>query len=161
MGSVLENPPVLGTLIGVLVAAIPPARNLLVGSDAPLQFISNGLIVLGKGCPCATNLTMAASLGLQLKKLKSWRDVLGGGSSGISRRTLMFLVFGKIIVTPALIFCLLLIFHEELPPDRWFRLLLFMETCTPTANNVVTLATVLQDQDAAQLLALTTIAQFI
>merc|ERR1712196_426787 len=99
---------------------------------------------------------MAASLGLQLKKCKRWGDVLGGEGTGLSRRTLAMLVISKMVLMPAAIFCVVWFLQDHLPMDRWYRLLLFMECAMPTANNLVVLANILGDQDAAQLLALTT-----
>jgi predicted permease len=157
---VLENPPVVATIIGIAVAMLPPVQMLLFGKSAPLQFVTNAFAVVGKATPCVTNIVMAASLGLQLKKCKRWADVLGGESMGISRRTLLTLVFAKMVIVPAVTFCSVWFLQDSLPEDRWYRLLLFMECATPTANNVVVLANILGDQDAAQLLALTTISQF-
>jgi len=159
--SVLENPPVISTILAVIVAAAKPLQGLLFGTDAPLQFFTNGLYVIGKACPCVTNIVMAANLGLQMKKMTRWSDIFGGPQMGISRRTLLTLVFAKMVVMPVVIFTVIVNILPFLPADRWYQLLLFMEAATPTANNVVMLATVLGEQDAAQLLALTTIVQFV
>jgi len=157
----LENPPVMATLVAVVVALLEPVQKILYGPDAPLQFVTNALSVLGKAVPCLTNITMAASLGCHLMKLERFSDILGGPKAGISRWTLFVLVATKMLLIPSIYFLILIQVHDLLPEDRWYRLLLFIEAETPTANNVVLLANVLGESESAQILALTSVTQLV
>lgn len=157
----LENPPVIATIAAIAVALLKPMREFLYGPSAPLQFVTNAVAVVGKAAPCVTNITMAASLGCQLMKLSRISDILGGGMSGISRWTLFVLVATKMLLIPAIYFTILTQVVDSLPEDRWYRLLLFIEAETPTANNVVLLANVLGESESAQILALCTVTQLV
>jgi len=157
----LHNPPVLATVAAIAVALVSPLQSMLFGSSASLQFATNAFAVIGKAAPCVTNTAMAASLGCQLMKLQRFSDVFGGKNAGISRRTLGMLVFGKMIIIPAIFVVILILMQDSLPRDRWYRLILFIEAETPTANNVVLLATILGEVESAQILALCTVTQLV
>ena len=111
----------------LLLPTLQSGLEVLYGPDAPFQFITNALQIIGKATPCVTNVTMAASLGLQLMKLDRFSDIFGGPKAGISHRTLFMLVITKMLLIPAIYFAILTQVQDSLPEDRWYRLLLFIE----------------------------------
>jgi len=158
---VLLNPPVIANLLGQLVAYIEPVQNFLFGPSAPLKSMTGALRVLSQASVPLMSLQTAATLGHQLMRLKHASEIFGGGDDvGISKRTMLVFVLGRVIFAPAAIMGITIAMLDVFPEDRWGRMVLFMITIAPTANILVLIANLMGRQQEARLLAAANVAQF-
>lgn len=135
------QPPVVGALLGLLVASITPLRGLFVdlntrASNAPLEWLFDGIHSVGLAAVPVNMAILGINLSLTSQTKKSEAvDV-------VSRSTIIAIIVGKMIVMPAIGITSALILKNyvwNIPDaiDAPFYLVLMMVTITPTANNVM------------------------
>ena len=107
------------------------------------------------------NLMVAFSLGHKLRGLRSWRDLGGSHAAGISPRVLGLTTLGRMIIIPACHGGLLYAALDALPHGRLLRVILFIEMAPPTASMVIVLAHITRKPEAAQLVALAMVPQYL
>lgn len=107
------------------------------------------------------NLVMAFSIGLKLKEVESWRDLLGSKQVGAERRTIISSVVMRGVILPGIHFAIIYAAFPMLPEDRLFRLVLFVSAICPTASIVVALAHIAGLSDLAKVAAFAIIPQYI
>jgi predicted permease len=133
------QPPVIGALAGIIVAATP-LRGILVdiegrSSNAPLQFMFDGLYSVGLAAVPINMIILGVNLS-QSQLSSSPKSAL------LSTKTMISIVLGKMLVMPAigvLSALLLRAFVLKIPDDidSSFYLVLMIVFITPTANNVM------------------------
>ena len=156
----LSAPPVLGMFAGLFVGLIEPVQRCFFADGAPLQVVGLAAQALSGAAVPIVNLMLAFSLGHKLRSLTSWRELLGGGESGLTPRSLALATLGRMLLVPAIHGGLVYALLPYLPEGRVFRLLLFLEVAPPTASLLVVLAHVTRKPKAAQLAALALIPQY-
>eukprot|EP00933_Yihiella_yeosuensis_P035981 TRINITY_DN2967_c0_g3_i1.p1 TRINITY_DN2967_c0_g3~~TRINITY_DN2967_c0_g3_i1.p1 ORF type:complete len:464 (+),score=43.01 TRINITY_DN2967_c0_g3_i1:129-1520(+) len=154
------NPPVMANILAMLVGFIPAAQRLLYSKGAPLSFMASAIAIVAKASPAVTNLIAGGTFGLQLLNL-SRDDPLGLKVLGMSRMAMLLLVVGRIVIAPLLNFFILVLVLDYLPKDPWSRLVLFFQPAGTTANVITVLAQLLDQPDAAKLVALAAIPQML
>jgi predicted permease len=97
------QPPVIGALMGLLVVSIPPLRGVLVDtvtrkSNAPLQFVFDGLLTLGQAAIPINMVILGASLLPKGKKIPESANVVHAGD--LARKSLVGIVVGKMVIMP-------------------------------------------------------------
>jgi len=147
------QPPVVGALLGIFVAAIAPLRGVFVdlvdrGSHAPLQWLFDGLYSVGNaavpinmmilGC----NLSSSANSCVKAREVSD--DVVAAAAADalLPWPTMIGIVIGKMVVQPAFGILLSLVLKSyvlDIPDDidGSFYLVLMIVFLTPTANNVM------------------------
>mmetsp|Transcript_8773 Transcript_8773/g.25061 ORF Transcript_8773/g.25061 Transcript_8773/m.25061 type:complete len:146 (+) Transcript_8773:1-438(+) len=105
---------------------------------------------------------LGASLGFKLLKTKR-KDLFGGNihAVGISRRTLVVMVLGRMVLMPAMYFVLIYLIEDYLPNDQLLVLVLIFENVVPSANMSVIISTQVGQLDAAELLSLGMVHQYL
>jgi predicted permease len=131
--SVLQ-PPVVASLVGIAVA-VSPLRALFVdlraqaGDNMPLQFLADGAQRMGQAAVPINMLILGASL----SKGADWKT--------LSLPLNLSIVFSKMVVMPAVGLCTARALKHYFPGmGGSFYLVVVMETCTPTANNLMVMA---------------------
>eukprot|EP00980_Cylindrotheca_fusiformis_P000935 scaffold248_cov111-Cylindrotheca_fusiformis.AAC.12 len=134
------QPPVIGALLGILVASFPTARGVLVDlddrdGDAPLQWLFDGLYEVGQAAVPINMMILGCNLS-------------GSFSSSVkptalfSSATSMAILIGKMVIMPVVGFVSVCLFREyfwSLPEEiaGSFYLVVMIVFLTPTANNVM------------------------
>jgi predicted permease len=133
------QPPVIGAITGIICASVPWLRGLFVDlvdrdSDAPLQFLFDGLYAIG---------TTAVPINMMILgcNLSSSRTP-SLNTSTLSTTTMVGILIGKMIIMPFIgIFSAFLLksYIWDIPEDidGAFYLVLMIVFLTPTANNVI------------------------
>jgi predicted permease len=138
--------PVIGALLGIVVASIPVVRSLFVdtsGDDGspPLGWLFQGVVSLGKAA-VPVNMTvlgvnLASSLTSQVEK-------------SVQHSTCFAVLFGKLIVMPAIGISTVLMLRPVLTIPFELRipllLVLMVQFISPTANNLMIMADVYGSQ---------------
>lgn len=149
------QPPVVGAIAGIVVAVLPGVRGIFVDlvdrdSDAPLQWLFDGLYAVGLTAVPINMLILGANLSASLKSLHQQRKdgivpaaAKDEGKSGLmSFSTMLGIVIGKMIVLPTigiLTGWILKKYVWDIPSDidGSFYLVLMIVFLCPTANNVM------------------------
>lgn len=145
------QPPVIGALLGIFVAATP-LRGIFVdlvdrGSHAPLQFFFDGLYHVGIAAVPINMMILGCNLSASYSSQpkKPTTEVPGEPrkpSNLLSTRTLIAIVIGKMLIMPLIGIGLALFLEKfvlDIPDeiDGAFYLVLMIVFITPTANNVM------------------------
>jgi hypothetical protein len=141
------QPPVIGSVAGIVVVAFPRLRGVFVDMDdrdnsAPLQFLFDGLYAIGQSAVPINMMILGCNLSSSVSLYKSLRVKSVADASLLSMRTMMGVVVGKMIVIPfigILSAWILKTFVLDTPADidGAFYLVLMIVFLTPTANNVM------------------------
>jgi predicted permease len=136
------QPPVQGAILGIL-CAVTPARGIFVDlvdrdSDAPLQWLFDGLYAVGQTAVPINMMILGCNLSSSLKQTKTF----GPESGMLSTITMWGIVFGKMVLMPVvgiLSGYVLKNYVWNIPEDidGAFYLVLMIVFLTPTANNVM------------------------
>ena len=134
--NVLNNAPTMASLLGCACGVIGPLRPVFIDLDAPLRFIIDGMLLIGKG---AVPLVIFV-LGANMSKGST-------GNAGLLRmRTIAGVLITKLIVVPviALGTLQLSLALKLIPadPTGLLPLLLIVVGASPTAMNTSTIATI-------------------
>lgn len=142
------NPPVCGSLLGILIGSLGTLRSLFVNPGAPLSPIFSACRTFGAAYLPAAVLVLAGSL---VKKQDS-----AGDKKSIHPKTILSLLVSKFILSPILaVTTLRLLGICGLLPVNNARTLavvsftLLMEGCMPPAQNSVIMLQLAQEQERA------------
>eukprot|EP00191_Tetraselmis_sp_GSL018_P013793 CAMPEP_0177580568 /NCGR_PEP_ID=MMETSP0419_2-20121207/1633_1 /TAXON_ID=582737 /ORGANISM="Tetraselmis sp., Strain GSL018" /LENGTH=412 /DNA_ID=CAMNT_0019069451 /DNA_START=389 /DNA_END=1628 /DNA_ORIENTATION=- len=130
------QPPVVASLIGMLIA-VTPARGIFVdvvtrNGDAPLQFLTDGIMRIGQAAVPINMLILGASL----SKGADWTTVPWSLNLSIAVSKLCVMP----VVGVSMAFLLKAFLPEGTQVDAGFYLVVMIVTCTPTANNLMVMA---------------------
>jgi predicted permease len=123
-------PPVIGMLSGVIIGLIPPLREIF--CRGYLQPLHHATGVIGEATvPCVLIL-----LGGCLAS--------GPVSGVVNKRTIFSVILIKLIIFPAVAICYVMLLRHlgALPANMLAALVLVIEAATPSANNLVVMASV-------------------
>jgi auxin efflux carrier family protein len=133
------QPPVIGAIAGIICASFPWLRGLFVDlddrdSDAPLQFLFDGLYAIGTTAVPINMMILGCNLSSSTTPSQT--------ASTLSMTTMVGIMVGKMIVMPfigILSALLLKSYVLDIPEDisGAFYLVLMIVFLTPTANNVI------------------------
>jgi len=141
------QPPVVGAILGIIVAAIEPLRGVFVdledrASHAPLQWLFDGLYSVGLAAVPINMMILGCNLSASQMTFAKAREVNGLTDALLPWKTMVGIVVGKMIVQPAfgILLCFVLrTYFWDIPDeiDGSFYLVLMIVFLTPTANNVM------------------------
>jgi len=129
-------PPVIATLVG-LVVGLTPLRDLLLDlkdqdGDAPLEFVYDGLYLLGQAAVPVNLLVLGGTL------------ASGADFQALPLRVGAAIAVSKLVLLPALmtlvVYALIRIVQVPQPQATSLWLIALIVSCTPTANNVAVMA---------------------
>ncbi|KAE8694983.1 hypothetical protein F3Y22_tig00110761pilonHSYRG00078 [Hibiscus syriacus] len=120
------QPPIIASILAMVLGAVPFLKRLIFTSDAPLYFFTDSCIILGEAMiPC-----ILLALGGNLV------DGPGPGSSRIGVRTLAAIIFGRLILVPPAGLGIVMLADKLgfLPVgDKMFRFVLLLQHSMPTS----------------------------
>jgi predicted permease len=135
------QPPVVGALTGMAVAAIPSIRGVLVDLDrrqsrAPLEWMFDALYSVGQAAVPLNMMILGANLN------SAYRKGFSTSEWTLERNTMIGILVGKMLVAPLvgiLLVWFLKTFCWSIPDDidASFYLVLMIVFLCPTANNVM------------------------
>jgi hypothetical protein len=135
------QPPVVGALAGIVCASFPRIRGLFVDvvdrdSDAPLQFLFDGLYAVGTTAVPINMMILGCNLSSSISTANSMT------TNNLSMRTMIGIVLGKMILSPIIgigssLFLKSFVLDIPVDIDGAFYLVLMIVFLTPTANNVM------------------------
>lgn len=139
------QPPVIGALAGLLIASIPRFRGVFqdiwgIGRDAPLQWLFQGVYSVGQAAVPVNMTILGINLSSTFQKKK--KSSKAPEQLLLPNNTMVWLVFGKMIVMPILgilstWFLKEYCFHLPDEIDATCYLVMMIVFITPTANNVM------------------------
>ncbi|MED6194128.1 hypothetical protein PIB30_025684 [Stylosanthes scabra] len=129
---VLLAPATLGSIVGVVMGAVPPFRKLLVGDDAPLGILEDSTSMVGDAAIPAITLLVGANL--NIKGLKG---------SGMKVPLLLGIIVVRYIASPMLGVCIVkgAIHFGMINHDPLYQFLLLLQYALPPA---ITMSTITQ-----------------
>ncbi|XP_022156244.1 protein PIN-LIKES 6 [Momordica charantia] len=118
------QPPIIASVLAMIMGAIPFLRRLIFTPDAPLFFFTDSCIILGEAMiPC-----ILLALGGNL--------VEGPGSSKLGLRTTVAIIFGRLVLVPPVGLGIVM-FADKLgflpADDKMFRFVLLLQHSMPTS----------------------------
>ncbi|KAL3536625.1 hypothetical protein ACH5RR_005086 [Cinchona calisaya] len=118
------QPPIIASIIAIIIGCVPFLKRLIFTSDAPLYFFTDSCMILGEAMiPC-----ILLALGGNL--------VDGPGRSKLGLRTTAAIVFGRLILVPPVGLGIVMLANKLgfLPPgDKMFRFVLLLQHTMPTS----------------------------
>lgn len=141
------QPPVIGSIAGLFIASFPWIRGLLVniwgvnGKVAPLQWMFDGITSVGNAAVPINMTILGINLSSTFKK-KSKEENEKDKAKLLPNRTMLAVVFGKMVVMPILGILstwFLQRYYVDFPDaiDATCYLVMMIVFITPTANNVM------------------------
>ncbi|GMH10061.1 hypothetical protein Nepgr_011902 [Nepenthes gracilis] len=118
------QPPIIASILAIVIGCVPFLKRLIFTSDAPLFFFTDSCIILGKAMiPC-----ILLALGGNL--------INGPGSSRLGFRTTAAIIFGRLVLVPAAGLGIVMLADKLgfLPPDdTMLRFVLLLQHTMPTS----------------------------
>ncbi|KAL0282541.1 UNVERIFIED_CONTAM: protein PIN-LIKES 6 [Sesamum angustifolium] len=118
------QPPIIASILAMLIGCVPFLKKLVFTSDAPLYFFTDSCMILGEAMiPC-----ILLALGGNL--------VDGPGSSKLGARTTAAIIFGRLLLVPPTGLGIVMLADKLgfLPPDdKMFRFVLLLQHTMPTS----------------------------
>ncbi|KAL7194842.1 hypothetical protein ACSBR1_035131 [Camellia fascicularis] len=118
------QPPIIASILSMVIGCIPFLKNLIFTPDAPLYFFTDSCTILGGAMiPC-----ILLALGGNL--------VDGPGSSKLGLRTTTAIIFGRLVLVPPTGLGIVMLADKLglLPPDdKMFRFILLLQHTMPTS----------------------------
>ncbi|GMH30087.1 hypothetical protein Nepgr_031930 [Nepenthes gracilis] len=118
------QPPIIASIMAMVIGCVPFLKQLIFTSDAPLFFFTDSCIILGEAMiPC-----ILLALGGNL--------VDGPGSSKLGFRTTAAIIFGRLLLVPAAGLSIVMLADKLgfLPQgDQMFRFVLLLQHTMPTS----------------------------
>lgn len=156
------SPPIIGELLGVIIG-LTPLQKLLFGSHhPPLAFLMSPVKVLNGAMVPIASFIPALNLGHKV------RDLWHGKEKELLKtwlRPVLFILLVKSVIMPMiLVSCLILVMDAGLVSSsdgRITQLVLFAETACPTAPVLLIIASSVGHSEAAEVMALALVPQFI
>jgi predicted permease len=134
-------PPVVGALLGMIVALLPSVRGILVDlkdrdGNAPLEWLYNGLSKIGAAAVPVNMIILGNSLAKQLEPRNR-----ASSNAPISARAHFSIAFAKLVVMPAIGAGIALALRAlHITTNTNVLLVSMVVTCAPTANNLMVMA---------------------
>ncbi|XVF65989.1 hypothetical protein PTKIN_Ptkin09bG0294900 [Pterospermum kingtungense] len=120
------QPPIIASILSMAIGVVPVLKRLIFTADAPLYFFTDSCIILGEAMiPC-----ILLALGGNLV------DGPGPGSSRIGLRTLVAIIFGRLVLVPPAGLGIVMLADKLgfLPTgDKMFRFVLLLQHTMPTS----------------------------
>ncbi|KAG8481424.1 hypothetical protein CXB51_026249 [Gossypium anomalum] len=120
------QPPIIASILAMILGAVPFLKKLIFTSDAPLYFLTDSCIILGEAMiPC-----ILLALGGNLV------EGPGPGSSRIGLKTLAAIIFGRLCLMPPAGLGIVMMADKLgfLPAgDKMFRFVLLLQHSMPTS----------------------------
>merc|ERR1711916_57746 len=109
------------------------------------------------------NLAMSSSLGNKFLDVKKFSELFGGGQMEEKRRTIVLLILAKMIIIPGIEFAIFTALIPYLPVmrNKLVLIVIFIEMITPTANMTVVMATIVNQLQAAETVAVAILGMYI
>ncbi|CAN1322610.1 Protein PIN-LIKES 1 [Linum perenne] len=123
-------PSTIGVMVGLVIAVIPPVKNILVGEDAPLRAIQDSAALLGDATIPAMTLLVGANL---LRGLKG---------SGVKKEVILGVVVARYVAQPIVgIVVVKGALHFGFIPnsDPLYQFILLLQFAVPPAMNIGTM----------------------
>ncbi|XP_047334659.1 protein PIN-LIKES 6 [Impatiens glandulifera] len=118
------QPPIIASILAMVIGCVPFLKNLIFTTDAPLYFFTDSCTILGGAMiPC-----ILLALGGNL--------IDGPGSSKLGIRTTAAIIFGRLILVPPVGLGIVMTADKLgfLPPgDKMFRFILLLQHTMPTS----------------------------
>ncbi|CAN6715326.1 unnamed protein product [Malus baccata var. baccata] len=118
------QPPIIASILAMVLGAIPFLKKLIFASDGPLFFFTDSCIILGEAMiPC-----ILLALGGNL--------IDGPGSSKLGRRTTAAIIFARLVLVPPVGLGIVMLADKLgfLPAnDKMFRFVLLLQNTMPTS----------------------------
>jgi len=121
-------------LISILVALLPPAHTLIYNDNAPLSFLNVSLTTIGDAYVPAALFV----LGMQISSNPSANDN-GAGDRGM--KDIAIVAGVRMVIVPSIATLCLVSYGGWEDMELSTRLVLLLESCTPPAINLATMAT--------------------
>ncbi|XP_004249020.1 protein PIN-LIKES 6 [Solanum lycopersicum] len=122
----LIQPPIIASIIAIIIGCVPVLKRLIFTSDAPLYFFTDSCLILGDAMiPC-----ILLALGGNLV------DGPGPGSSKIGLKTTVAIVFARLCLVPPTGLSIVMLADKLgfLPADdKMFRFVLLLQYSMPTS----------------------------
>ncbi|XP_031498535.1 protein PIN-LIKES 6 [Nymphaea colorata] len=122
----IMQPPIIASIMAILIGAVPVFKNLILTDDAPLFFLTDSCIILGGAMiPC-----ILLALGGNLV------DGPGPGSAKLGVKTIAAIIFGRLILVPPTGLGIVTLADRLgfLPEgDKMFRFVLLLQHSMPTS----------------------------
>ncbi|CAN6468368.1 unnamed protein product [Victoria cruziana] len=122
----IMQPPIIASIMAILIGAIPAFKNLILTDDAPLFFLTDSCIILGGAMiPC-----ILLALGGNLV------DGPGPGSAKLGVKTIAAIIIGRLILVPPAGLGIVTLADRFgfLPEgDKMFRFVLLLQHTMPTS----------------------------
>lgn len=144
------QPPVVGSITGILIALFPHARGLFVdlnhrSSSAPLQWFFDGLYVVGLSAVPINMMILGCNLSSSAQgwiKRSSLSGISSTNTNFLPMSSMIGIVVGKMLLLPFVGILSVAILQRYLlnvpdPIDGSFYLVLMIVFLCPTANNVM------------------------
>lgn len=120
----LMQPPIIASLLAILVGIFPNTNALLFGDDALLGWFTDSLTILGAALVPCVMLVLGGTLSV------------GPGSSELGLRTTIGITFTRLVLLPPIGIGVVLLAHKlgVIPPgDKMFIFVLLLQHTMPTA----------------------------
>ncbi|KAI4353595.1 hypothetical protein L6164_002532 [Bauhinia variegata] len=118
------QPPIIASIMAMVIGAVPFLKGLIFTSDAPLFFFTDSCMILGEAMiPC-----ILLALGGNL--------IDGPGSSKLGFRTTAAIIFARLVLVPSAGLAIVTLADKLgfLPPnDKMFRFVLLLQHTMPTS----------------------------
>lgn len=143
------QPPVVGAVVGIIVAVLSPVRGLLVDLDrqaaAPFEWVFDGLYAVGQTAVPINMMILGCNLSASHNKSRLLDENKGlalDDSGLLPQKTMIGIVIGKMVILPVIgilsaMFLRNYILNIPDDIDGAFYLVLMIVFLTPTANNVM------------------------
>ncbi|XP_004347980.1 hypothetical protein CAOG_04155, partial [Capsaspora owczarzaki ATCC 30864] len=132
------NPPIYAAIVSVIIGMISPIRELFFpalgsSSSAPLNFITDAVHTISNAVVPLTTMMLGAELSSGPMPLSSLRSTTLTYSSAVA------LVVAKLFIMPVLGTLITLGAHAAsiIPDDPAFRFVMMLESCAPSAINLI------------------------
>lgn len=120
----LVQPPIIASLLAILVGIFPDTNALLFGDDAPLGWFTDSLTILGAALVPCVMLVLGGTLSV------------GPGSSDLGLKTTVGITVTRLVLLPPIGIGVVLLAYKlgVVPPgDKMFMFVLLLQHTMPTA----------------------------
>jgi len=157
LGAMID-PVVSSQMIAIVIALITPLQTFVFSNNSFATPFVSTLRMIAPGLVSVVTIALSTLIGVKLTKTR-WSEILGGDEEtmGISRRTLAFFVFGRILIIPGACYAVLYLTFDLFPKDQLMMLILFYETFVPSAN----LTALLAPPEQGQIISLGMVNQYL
>lgn len=120
----IMQPPILASILAMIIGVVPFLKHLIMTDDAPLFFITDSCVILGGAMIPSIMLALGGNL------------VGGPGNSKLGFKTTLAIIFGRLFLVPPAGLGIVTLADKLgfLPPnDKMFRFVLLLQHTMPTS----------------------------